>query len=222
MKLSPVIVVNFKTYEQGTGRKGIRLARLCENIAKFSKVKVIVAVQVLDIREIAHAVSIPVFSQHIDPIYPGAYTGHILPEGLVEDGAAGVIINHSEDRFDLPTTKRAIARAKEVGLSTIVCAATPRLAASIAAYRPDFIAIEPPKLIGGEISVSTARPEIITSTIERVKQVADIPVLCGAGIKDRRDVEVAMKLGATGVLVASHVVKAAYPEVVLKELVAGI
>ena len=109
--------------------------------------------------------------------------------------------------------------AKELGLIVVVCANDPYTAASVAAFRPDMIAIEPPELIGGDISVSTARPEIITDTINKVRcVVSDMPILCGAGIKTAADVKKAIELGAQGILVASGIVKAENPEEKLREL----
>jgi triosephosphate isomerase len=49
-----------------------------------------------------------------------------------------------------------------------------------------------------------------------------IPVLCGAGISTGEDVESARDLGASGVLLASGVAKAAEPESVLRDLVAPV
>jgi triosephosphate isomerase len=80
--------------------------------------------------------------------------------------------------------------------------------------KPDYIAVEPRELIGGKISVSQARPELISDTVKAVKT----KVLCGAGINTRQDVKKALKLGAKGVLVASAVAKSKNPGKVLKEL----
>ena len=63
---------------------------------------------------------------------------------------------------------------------------------------------------------------MITDTIDKVNSVNSVPVLCGAGVKDCKDVAVAIKLGAVGVLVASHVVKAEDPAEILLELARGI
>jgi triosephosphate isomerase len=41
--------------------------------------------------------------------------------------------------------------------------------------------------------------------------------LCGAGVKTGEDVAMALKLGSEGILVASGVVKAKYPESILRE-----
>ena len=216
------MVVNFKSYEQGSGQNAIKLAKICQAVAKSTKKSIVVAVQEADIYRISQAVSIPVFAQHIDPITAGAHTGHTLPETIKESGAHGTLINHSEDRMELKQIKEAITRAKQVGLLTIVCASTPEIATKVADFEPDMIAIEPPELIGGETSVSTAKPEIISETINKVHKIKRIPVICGAGIKDKNDVIIALKLGAVGVLPSSHVVKAKNPEAILKELVQGL
>lgn len=221
MSNEAIIVVNFKAYRESTGKNGLILALLCERAAKDKSAKVAIAVQEQDIYRISSQVDIDVYAQHIDPIGFGAHTGHDLPEGMKENGAAGTLINHSEHRLDFETIKKTVERAKQAGLKTIICAPEPELAAKVAALNPDYIAIEPPELIGGDISVSTSNPEIISDTIKLVKQVRDVPVLCGAGIKDRNDVAIAMKLGACGVLVASHIDRASDPEAVLEELLAG-
>ncbi|OGM03032.1 triose-phosphate isomerase [Candidatus Woesearchaeota archaeon RBG_13_36_6] len=219
---TPCIVVNFKTYEQGSGKKAVKLAKICEKVAKTTKKSIAIAVQEADIYRVSQTVSIPVFAQHIDPITDGAHTGHTLSETIKEAGAQGTLINHSEDQFDLQKIKTAIERAKQVGLQTIVCASNPEIATKIAEFNPDIIAIEPPELIGGEISVSTAKPEIISKTIDKVHNIKKIPVICGAGIKDKKDVIIAIKLGAVGVLPSSHVVKARDPEKILRELAEGL
>lgn len=220
--LTPVVVVNFKTYRNGTGQSAVELAKICEEVGRITRHNIIVAVQDTDIYRIAQSVSIPVFAQDIEPISPGAHTGHTLPEAVKESGAVGTLINHSEYRLPLNDIKEAIARAHQVGLLTIVCASTPELASEIAEFNPDMIAIEPPELIGGEVSVSTAQPSIITDAVRQVKLVKEIPVLCGAGIKDKKDVEISSQLGAEGILVASHVVKAEDPKKILTELANGL
>lgn len=219
---TPVVVVNFKTYAKGTGQNAVELAKICDEVAKATGKNIIVAVQEADMYRVAQAVSIPVFSQDIEPITPGAHTGHTLPEAIKQSGAVGTLLNHSEYRFPMPQLKGAIERAREIGLATIVCARTPDEAMEIAKFEPDMIAIEPPELIGGEISVSTAEPGIITDTINHVHKIKQIPVLCGAGVKDKNDVAIASKLGAVGVLVASHVVKAEDPKQILTKLAEGL
>ena len=78
------------------------------------------------------------------------------------------------------------------------------------------------KLIGGDVSVTSADPGIVQDTVRLVKDInADIMVLCGAGVKTGEDVNAALRLGAEGVLLASGVTKASDPAAVLQDLVDG-
>jgi triosephosphate isomerase len=218
-----IVVVNFKTYEQATGERAVQLAKICEKVAKDTKTDVIIAVQNVDLFHVSKEVSIPVYAEHIDPVKYGSNTGKDLPEALVENGATGVIINHSEDKEELADIEASINRAKGVGLQTIVCAPTAASSEAIAALSPDFVAVEPPELIGGDISVSKAQPELISDTVSKVHKINNkIPVLCGAGVKDHEDVKIAIKLGCKGILVASGVTKAEDPEKALLDLIKGI
>lgn len=214
-----IAIINLKTYEMGTGENALKLAKIAESL-KRKDVDTILAVQPTDIRLVSESVGLDVFSQHVDPIGYGAHTGWILPESVKSAGAKGTLLNHSERRIDMKTLERSIRRCREVGLITVACADTPENAGKIAEFEPDYIAIEPPELIGGEISVSKAKPEIVTESVESVRPFG-IPVLCGAGIKNREDVEKAKDLGADGILVASGVVKSKDPEKAIRELVEG-
>ncbi len=218
-----IVVINFKTYEKATGERAVTLAKACEKVAKDTKTEVIIAVQNVDLFHVSSEVSIPVFAEHIDPVKYGSNTGKDLAEALVDNGASGVLINHSEDKDELVDIEGSIARAKDVGLQTIVCAPTARSSEAMAAFGPDFVAVEPPELIGGDVSVSKAEPELISETVKRVHEVdRRIPVLCGAGIKDGEDVKIAIELGCEGILVASGVTKADDPEKALRDLISGI
>ncbi|NQU79702.1 triose-phosphate isomerase [Candidatus Woesearchaeota archaeon] len=217
-----IIIVNFKTYQKASGEEAVKLARICEKVAKDTKADIMVAVQNVDLFHVSKEVSIPVLAEHADPVSYGAHTGKDLPESLVDNGATGVIVNHSEDKEELVDIETVIKRAKGIGLQTIVCAPSPESSEAIAAFSPDFIAVEPPELIGGDISVSKAKPDLISNTIRLVNKVdKQIPVLCGAGVKDSEDVRIALELGCKGILVASGITKAKDPEKALRELVSG-
>lgn len=217
-----IVIVNFKTYEQATGQRAVDLAKICEKVAKDTNVDVIIAVQNVDLFHVSSEVSIPVYAEHIDPVKYGAHTGKDLPEGLIENGATGVLINHSEDKDELSDIETSIIRAKDIGLQTVVCAPSAKSSEAIAAFSPDFVAVEPPELIGGDVSVSKAQPELISDTVALVHKVNErVPVLCGAGIKNHEDVKIAMKLGCEGILVASGITKAEDPEKALLDLIKG-
>jgi triosephosphate isomerase len=214
----PIIIVNFKTYLEATGRKAVELAKQAEKVSKETGASIVVAPQFADITRVAEAVEIPVFAQHIDPITPGSYTGHVLAESVKEAGAVGTLINHSERQLKLSDIDAVIKLAREKDLVSCVCANNPSVSAAAAALKPDIVSIEPPELIGTGIAVSKAQPEVITNTVKLVREVnAKVTILCGAGISHGEDVAVALKLGTQGVLVASAIVKAKDPYSILRE-----
>lgn len=218
MKL-PVIVVNFKVYEQGTGDNAVILAKIHQKVADETGVSVAIAVSAVDLERVCKAVTIPVFAQHIDFMDYGSHTGHVLADQVRDAGAYGTLLNHAEFQLENEVLKKSIVKAREVGLFTIVCANTPEKAVEIVKYNPDLIAVEPPELIGGDVSVSKAEPAIIEKS---VAMIGENRVLVGAGVKNAEDVKIALSLGASGVLLASGVVKAEDPYAVLMDLVSGL
>ncbi|HEV2120214.1 MAG TPA: triose-phosphate isomerase [Candidatus Bathyarchaeia archaeon] len=216
---TPLILVNFKTYIEATGKKAIELAKVADQVSRDSGVTIAVAPQFTDLKTVTESVEIPVFSQHIDSVKPGAYTGHIMAEAIKAAGASGTILNHSERRIRLSEIEEALAFARISDLATLVCTDTPGFSASVASLDPDMIAIEPPDLIGTGVAVSKARPELITNGIKRIRSVnKSVDILCGAGVSTAEDVGKALELGTRGVLVSSSVVKGANPGRLLENM----
>ncbi|MCJ7766781.1 triose-phosphate isomerase [Candidatus Bathyarchaeota archaeon] len=218
MKKGPIIIVNYKTYTESTGKNAVELAKKAERVHKETGVYVGVAPQLAELAAVAKSVAIPVFAQHIDPIKPGGYTGHVLADSAKEAGAVGTLINHSERQLKLSDIEQIIRIAREHDMISVVCANNPSVSAAVAALEPNMIAIEPPELIGTGIPVSKAQPEVITGTIKLVREVnKKVTILCGAGISHGADVTAALKLGTQGVLVASGIVKAKDPYAIIRE-----
>lgn len=219
----PIILINFKTYQEATGKKAMKLAKTAEKVSLETEICIGVAPQFADIAAIAHQVSVPVFAQHIDPIKPGSCTGHVLADSIREAGAVGTLINHSERRLKLADIDATTKLARESRLISVVCTNNAAVSMAAAALRPDMIAIEPPELIGTGIPVSKAKPEVVTNTVELVKRVnRDVIILCGAGITKGDDVAAAIRLGTKGVLVASGIVRAKNPHTALQEFAQAI
>ena len=214
-----MIITNFKLYESATGERALELAKVHEKVAKETGTDIRVAVQPTDIYPISDAIGISVLAQHIDPNGFGSGTGHILPESVKMAGATGTLLNHSERRLERSVLEASIKRAKELGLTTVVCAETPEEGATFLEFDPDFIAVEPPELIGGDVSVSSAQPEIIENA---AKLIVGEKLLVGAGVKTGEDVRTCIRLGARGVLLASGVTKAEDPKAVLMDLASGL
>ena len=223
MLKTPVIVLNVKTYDEATGNKALMIAKAMEKISKETGGNMAIAVQTTDISMCAEQVSIPVWAEHIDPIKPGSHTGWTLPEAVKTAGAVGTLINHSEHRLILADIDVCINRAKELNLDHIICSNNVATSKAIAAFIPNFVAVEPPELIGGDISVTTADPKIVSDSVNAVKEVnKNVKVLCGAGVKNGKDVAKAIELGAAGVLLASGIVKAGDKEKVIRDLASGL
>ena len=223
MLKTPVIVLNVKTYSEATGSNALALAILMDKISKETGASMAITVQATDISLCAEKVKIPVWAEHIDPIKPGSHTGWTLPEAVKTAGAVGTLINHSEHRLKLADVDLCITRAKELNLDHIVCSNNVSTSKAIATFSPNFVAVEPPELIGGDISVTTADPDIVSNSVEAVKSISkSVKVLCGAGVKNGKDVTKAIDLGSDGVLLASGIVKAKDKEKVIRDLASGL
>ena len=220
MLKTPVIVLNMKTYSESTGENALDIVKIMNNVSIESGINMAVSVQSTDIKECSENISIPVFAEHIDPILPGSHTGWTLPEAIKSAGAVGSLINHSEHRLKLADIDFCISRAKVLDLDQIVCSNNILTSKAIAALSPNFLAVEPPELIGGDISVTSANPDIVSGSIKAVKDVDDkVRVLCGAGVKNGVDVARAIELGSVGVLLASGIIKSKDKEKVIRDLV---
>lgn len=215
-------MINFKTYDQASGKDAAKLAKISASIAKKTKKSVIVCAQALDVNTCSQN-NLPVFGQHVNVEPAGGHTGKNSIKALKENGATGCLVNHSENRIPIKQIMETIALLAEAEMVSVVCVKDAKEAKKVAKLNPDIIAIEPPKLIGGDISVTTADPNIIKKSVEAVQSVnKKIPVLCGAGVKDSKDVAKAIELGAMGVLVASGVTKAKNQKKAIEELTKGI
>ncbi len=216
----PVIIVNFKAYSEVNGPGALELAKICEKVSEEVGLTVGICPPTVDLGYVARNVSIPVLAQNVDPRAPGSATGWITPSMVKKCGAIGTLINHTEHKIKPNDIIECMGLSKASELITVICSDNDKVAAQVAQMRPDFIAIEPPDLIGGDISVTTANPKIIENTVEAVREVnRTVMILCGAGIKTGKDVHAALDLGADGVLLASGVVRAKDPEAAVRDLV---
>jgi len=219
---TPIIVVNMKAYAESTGRRALQISKSAEDVARETGLEIAVAPTFVDLVKVKESVSIPVFSQHVDPVTPGSHTGSITVENLRDWEIDGIIINHSERQIRISEIDYIIKKSRELGLASLVCSNNVDVTRAIAALGPDFVAIEPPELIGGDISVSVAKPEVISNSVSAVREINEkVQVLCGAGVKSGRDVRRAYELGSRGILVASGVVKAKDVKKALLDLAAG-
>ncbi len=213
------LIINFKNYEEVSADGAIRLGQTARQVAEKLQVEIILAPPHPVLALIAREIEIPVICQHIDDEKMGPSTGFTVPEIAKSYGAKGSLINHSEHRIDMNSIARLVERLRRIGMVSIVCAQEPQEVVEISNLEPDFIAIEPPELIGSGRAVSKENPTIITKSIEGAGSRSRI--ICGAGISDKEDVSKAMELGSQGILVASGVIKATSWEKKITELASG-
>ncbi|MEN6593041.1 MAG: triose-phosphate isomerase, partial [Methanobacterium sp.] len=217
---TPMVILNFKTYLESTGKNALKLAEISEEVAQETGVNIAVAPQHADLLRISSEVEIPVLAQHVDAVDAGGHTGSVLLESIKEAGAVGTLINHSEIRMKLADIQNVVSKTIEHQLGSVVCTNNVETSAAAATLKPTFVAIEPPELIGSGIPVSQAEPEIVEGTVEVIHQIdPGVKVLCGAGISTGDDMQAALKLGSEGVLLASGIILADDPKAALTDLV---
>jgi triosephosphate isomerase len=218
---APVFEVGLKGYVYGA--EAVRLARAADRLGREHGVTVIFDPQAVDIAAVARAtVDLLVFAQHMDPVPVGRGVGSVLPEALREAGAVGTLLNHSERRMTLGDISRAITRAHEVGLATLVFADAPEEAAAIAQLGPDIVLAEPPELIATSRSAGAEMRGFVERSIELVRRIdPEIIVMCGAGIATPDDVTQVMALGVGGTGSSSGILKAADPVAMMGAMLAA-
>ena len=203
---APLIVVNFKTYSTAMAEYAETLGRLMADVE--TNARMVAVTSAFDLSSVSAISGLEVWSQHLDPVGQGSHTGWLEPQTAIARGASGTIINHAEHKVSIDHV-RDLMEMLPAGFPICACAADVAEARALAKLGPTFIAVEPPELIGGDISVTTADPAIVSDTVAAVKEVnPDVRVLCGAGVKNGQDVATAISLGAEGVLLASGVTKA--------------
>jgi triosephosphate isomerase len=221
----PRIVVNAKAYPEVTGEtRAAALYRACNQAARSTGADIALAPPLGELAALARRDGeVVLLAQHVDPHHMGAATGWVTVEAIQAAGAVGSIVNHAEHKVPHAQVAATIARLDKAKLIPLVCADSLAEVEALARLRPRMLAIEPPALIGGNISVTTADPAIVSDAVRAVRRISPrTKVLCGAGVKNGEDVATALRLGAYGVLLASGVVKARNPGAVLRELASGL
>lgn len=205
------------------GKELLKLAKHADKLCEQYDVQIIFTPQYVDIPVIARETErIFVFAQHMDAIVVGRGVGSVLPEALCEAGAHGVLLNHFEKRLSLDELEKAIARADEVGLATMVCADTVEDCNMIARMNPNIIIAEPPELIGvgkREAGHQQAIQEI-NSVIWNINP--EIRVLHGAGISCGQDVYDVIANGAQGTGSTSGIFLSNDPYRILEDMISAV
>lgn len=208
-------VINCKNYEEVGGKKIQKIIQAAEKVSKKYKAKIAICPPP-HLLGMASSKIVSIFAQHLDNSKIGSTTGFMIPELVKKSGVSGSLINHSEHRITMNEIQDLVMRLRELKMTSIVCVRDVKEAKKYATLEPDYIAIEPPELIGSGKAVSTEKPELITKAAEAVNS-SKTKLLCGAGIVSGNDVRKALELGSSGILVASGIVKARNWEKIISE-----
>ncbi len=203
-----MFIINCKNYEEISGSKITQFVKIAEKISKKYKVRIAIAPPQHLLGLVADS-KIPIFAQHLDDSSIGSTTGFMIPELVKKSKISGSLINHSEHRIPSKEISALVSRLKKLKMTSVVCVKNVAEAKKYAKLNPDYIAIEPPELIGSGRAVSKERPTLITNAVKAVQNSnRKTKLLCGAGIVSGDDVKKAIQLGSKGILVASGIVKA--------------
>lgn len=202
------LIINFKNYREISGDKALALTRDAERVSEQTDTEIIISPPQVLLAWLIKNTKLGVIAQHVDVQQPGPSTGFSIPEIVKDVGGAGSLINHSEHPINQEIIRDLISRLGSLGLLSIVCAKNLSELKDYSSMSPDYVAIEPPELIGTKKSIATEKPSLITDSFQHLKLVASrSQLICGAGINSSEDIRIAMKLGSKGILAASSVIK---------------
>lgn len=206
-----MIVINLKNYK--IGNEALDLIKKIE--IYYSKA--VVAVNSIDLTSVVKSTSLQIIAQHVDFSEAGRGTGQTIPESIINAGASGSLLNHSEHKISISEIKKTIKRCNEVGLKLIICSSSLKEIQELKKLNPYALAFEDKKLIATGKSITDYKAHEIKKFVEVLKDSSIIP-LCGAGITTGEDVAAALVLGCKGVLVSSVIANSQNPEKFLKEI----
>jgi triosephosphate isomerase len=221
------LIINYKAYKEAF-TNGLEIARYSNELSKTSGISIIVSPPFTILRDIAKIAR--TIAQGVNEVDPGAFTGHVTWFELKQAGVTGTLLNHSENRYvssrngllDYSALKTAIDKCTAANLETYVCVQNLDETKEVLKMNPTGIAYEPPELIGGNISVSNSKPDVVKEFCTLVKKNSNSLALIGAGIKGKEDAEKSVELGSDGLLVASGILKTNDYKSIINDLVEGL
>jgi len=154
-----MFVINCKNYEEISGDRIIKFVKIAEKVSKKYKIKIAIAPPQHLIALVANS-SIPILAQHVDDSKVGSTTGFVVPELLKKSKVSGSLINHSEHRISSKEITKLVSKLKKLKMISVLCVKNVPEARKYAKLNPNYIAIEPPELIGSGKAVSKEKTRV--------------------------------------------------------------
>lgn len=203
------------------GETLLDMAKGLDKLAEKYGVDVVLDIPDTEIYNVArHVKRVHVYSQHMDSIPVGRGMGRTLPEALKAAGAVGVMLNHAEHKLTLEEIEKAIKRADEVGLATMVCADSIEEVKAVAKLHPNILVAEPSELIGTGKPADKAYVDEVIKVIHEIDP--EIKPFPSAGISKGEDCYNIIKAGASASGCSSAIAKAAEPLKLAEEMIAAV
>lgn len=214
-----MILINFKIYKETFGNESVKLAKIVKKISDKYKIRIVITAPALEAVMIKKETGAEVWLQHVDEYTEGKHSGFVSMEQAMALGINGSLLNHSEHKIPKGTVLKII-KNRPKGFQIVLCmASSGQIEKWGVRAKPDFILYEPPELIAStDKSVATEEPKVIANCVKLCKE---IPLMVGAGIKDKKDVKVSLKMGAKAIGLSSAFVLNKKPEELLEELAKG-
>jgi triosephosphate isomerase (TIM) len=205
-----LIAGNWKMYKRPS-----ETADFCRGLTAPDGIEVVVCPPFTSLHA-AVATGVAVFAQNVHWETEGAYTGEVSAEMLLDAGAQGSIVGHSERRQYFAETDetawRRATHALESGLRVIFCVGESEqereagetgdvLRRQVGVVEPRdglVIAYEPVWAIG---TGKTATPEIAEEAHALIKDLVDVPVLYGGSVKPENTEDLLSQPSVDGALV---------------------
>ena len=201
----------------------VKMAKGLEKLAKKYKVNVVLDIPDTEIYRVAKGVNkkyVHVYSQHMDSLTVGKGMGRTLPEAVKAAGAVGVMLNHAEHKLTIEEIEKAIKRADELGLATMVCADSVEEVKQIARLAPNILVAEPTELIG---TGKPADKEYVDEVIRVIREInPDIKPFPSAGISKGEDCYNIIKAGSSASGCSSAIAKAENPLALAEEMIKAV
>ena len=202
-----MLLINCKNYDVINNKTITKLAKITKLVSKKYKIKIAIAppnhllISALKYHKM-------IFTQHMDNIIQQNSTGFINPNNIKNEGIIGTIINHSEHKMKSNDIIELILKLHKMHIISVICIEKIHEIKKYVMYNPDYIAIESKELIGTGKSITHEKPDIIVNALKILKNTkTTTKLLCGAGISTEHDVKKAIKLGTSGVLISSGIIK---------------
>ena len=130
------------------------------------------------------------------------------------------MLNHAEHKLTIEEIEKAIKRADDLGLATMVCADSVEEVKAVAKLAPNILVAEPTELIG---TGKPADKEYVDEVIRVIREInPDIKPFPSAGISKGEDCYNIIKAGSAASGCSSAIAKAPDPLKLAEEMIAAV